>query len=76
LSFTHRKEWVRWTTGAKKTETRASRVARTVCTRVSEHADPGRDDHRLVGLGDDATRHAPASDGAGQREAVPARQYT
>ena len=30
LSFTHRKEWVRWITEAKKSETRASRVARTV----------------------------------------------
>jgi Bacteriocin-protection, YdeI or OmpD-Associated/Domain of unknown function (DUF1905) len=30
LSFTHRKEWVRWVTEAKKSETRASRVARTV----------------------------------------------
>jgi Bacteriocin-protection, YdeI or OmpD-Associated/Domain of unknown function (DUF1905) len=30
LSFTHRKEWVRWVEEAKKPETRAARVARTV----------------------------------------------
>lgn len=30
LSFTHRKEWVRWVTEAKKSETRASRVARVL----------------------------------------------
>jgi hypothetical protein len=30
LSFTHRKEWVRWVTEAKKAETRAQRVVRTV----------------------------------------------
>jgi uncharacterized protein YdeI (YjbR/CyaY-like superfamily) len=28
LSFTHPAEWVRWITGAKKSETRASRVSR------------------------------------------------
>lgn len=30
LSFTHRKEWVRWVEEAKKPETRAARVAKTV----------------------------------------------
>jgi len=30
LSFTHRKEWVRWVTEAKRAETRAQRIARTV----------------------------------------------
>lgn len=30
LSYTHRKEWVRWITAAKKEETRVSRVAKTV----------------------------------------------
>jgi Bacteriocin-protection, YdeI or OmpD-Associated/Domain of unknown function (DUF1905) len=30
LSFTHRKEWVRWVEEAKKPETRATRLARTV----------------------------------------------
>jgi hypothetical protein len=30
LSFTHRKEWVRWVTDAKKAETRATRITRTV----------------------------------------------
>jgi hypothetical protein len=30
LSYTHRKEWVRWVEDAKKPETRASRIARTV----------------------------------------------
>ena len=30
LSFTHRKEWVRWITEAKKAETRAQRLTRTV----------------------------------------------
>jgi hypothetical protein len=30
LSFTHRKEWVRWITEAKKADTRAARVERTV----------------------------------------------
>jgi hypothetical protein len=30
LSFTHRKEWVRWIEEAKKPETRATRVAKTV----------------------------------------------
>ena len=30
LSFTHRKEWVRWIEEAKKPETRATRVTRTV----------------------------------------------
>jgi hypothetical protein len=30
LSFTHRKEWVRWVEEAKKPETRATRVTRTV----------------------------------------------
>jgi hypothetical protein len=30
LSFTHRKEWVRWVTEAKKAETRAARITRTV----------------------------------------------
>jgi hypothetical protein len=30
MSFTHRKEWVRWVDEAKKAETRASRLAKTV----------------------------------------------
>ena len=30
LSFTHRKEWVRWIEDAKKPETRTTRLARTV----------------------------------------------
>ena len=30
LAFSHRKEWVRWITEAKRAETRAQRVARTV----------------------------------------------
>jgi len=30
LSYTHRKEWVRWIEEAKKAETRATRLARTV----------------------------------------------
>jgi Bacteriocin-protection, YdeI or OmpD-Associated/Domain of unknown function (DUF1905) len=30
LSFTHRKEWVRWIEEAKRPETRAARVAKTV----------------------------------------------
>src|SRR5262249_7205684 len=30
LSFTHRKEWVRWVEEAKKPETRATRVEKTV----------------------------------------------
>jgi uncharacterized protein YdeI (YjbR/CyaY-like superfamily) len=30
LSFTYRKEWVRWIEDAKKDETRATRVAKTV----------------------------------------------
>jgi antitoxin component of MazEF toxin-antitoxin module len=30
LSYTHRKEWVRWITEAKKEETRASRVVKTL----------------------------------------------
>ena len=30
LSFTHRKEWVRWVEEAKKAETRAGRIAKTV----------------------------------------------
>jgi hypothetical protein len=30
LSYTHRKEWVRWIEEAKKPETRATRVSRTV----------------------------------------------
>jgi hypothetical protein len=30
LSFTHRKEWVRWVEEAKKTETRATRIDKTV----------------------------------------------
>jgi hypothetical protein len=30
LSFTHRKEWVRWITEARRSETRATRLARTV----------------------------------------------
>ena len=30
LSFTHRKEWVRWVGEAKKAETRATRLAKTV----------------------------------------------
>lgn len=30
LSFTHRKEWVRWIEEAKKPETRTTRVAKTV----------------------------------------------
>ena len=30
LSFTHRKEWVRWIEEAKKAETRATRLDRTV----------------------------------------------
>ena len=30
LSFTHRKEWVRWIEEAKKPQTRTTRVARTV----------------------------------------------
>jgi hypothetical protein len=30
LAFTHRKEWVRWVEEAKKPETRAARVTRTV----------------------------------------------
>jgi hypothetical protein len=30
LSFTHRKEWVRWVEEAKKADTRATRLAKTV----------------------------------------------
>jgi hypothetical protein len=30
LSYTHRKEWVRWVEEAKRPETRASRIAKTV----------------------------------------------
>ena len=30
LSYTHRKEWVRWVEEAKKAETRAARITRTV----------------------------------------------
>ena len=30
LSFTHRKEWVRWVEEAKKTQTRATRIEKTV----------------------------------------------
>lgn len=30
LSYTNRKEWVRWVADAKKAETRAARVAKTV----------------------------------------------
>ena len=30
LSYTHRKEWVRWVEEAKKPETRAARIAKTV----------------------------------------------
>jgi hypothetical protein len=30
LSYTHRKEWVRWVEEAKKADTRATRLARTV----------------------------------------------
>jgi uncharacterized protein YdeI (YjbR/CyaY-like superfamily) len=30
LSFTHRKEWVRWVEEAKKPETRAARIEKTV----------------------------------------------
>jgi uncharacterized protein YdeI (YjbR/CyaY-like superfamily) len=30
LSFTYRKEWVRWVEEAKKPETRASRIEKTV----------------------------------------------
>jgi Bacteriocin-protection, YdeI or OmpD-Associated/Domain of unknown function (DUF1905) len=30
LAFTHRKEWVRWVEEAKKAETRATRLAKTV----------------------------------------------
>jgi uncharacterized protein YdeI (YjbR/CyaY-like superfamily) len=30
LSYTHRKEWVRWIEEAKKAETRASRLDKTV----------------------------------------------
>lgn len=30
LSYTHRKEWVRWVEEAKKAETRAARIAKTV----------------------------------------------
>jgi hypothetical protein len=30
LSYTHRKEWVRWVEDAKKPETRATRIERTV----------------------------------------------
>ena len=30
LSYTHRKEWAAWVAGAKRVETRASRVERTV----------------------------------------------
>jgi uncharacterized protein YdeI (YjbR/CyaY-like superfamily) len=30
MSYTHRKEWVRWVTEAKKAETRAARLATTI----------------------------------------------
>jgi Bacteriocin-protection, YdeI or OmpD-Associated/Domain of unknown function (DUF1905) len=30
LAFTHRKEWVRWVAEAKKAETRAARLAKTI----------------------------------------------
>lgn len=40
LSFTHRKEWVRWIEEAKKPETRAARVAKTV-----EGLEAGRKTH-------------------------------
>jgi hypothetical protein len=32
LSFTHRKEWVRWVEEAKKPETRATRIEKTVAS--------------------------------------------
>jgi Bacteriocin-protection, YdeI or OmpD-Associated/Domain of unknown function (DUF1905) len=32
LSYTHRKEWVRWVEEAKKAETRATRIAKTVAS--------------------------------------------
>jgi hypothetical protein len=49
--------------------------------RVSEHADPGRDDHRLVGLGDGATCHVPRATrprltARGSAKPIPDRQYT
>jgi uncharacterized protein YdeI (YjbR/CyaY-like superfamily) len=30
MPYTHRKEWVRWVTDAKKSDTRAARIAKTV----------------------------------------------
>jgi len=38
LSDTHRKEWVRWIDDAKKAETRAARVAKTVESLQQVHA--------------------------------------
>jgi hypothetical protein len=38
LSFTHRKEWVRWVTEAKRAETRTQRVARTVEALTAERS--------------------------------------
>ncbi len=32
LAFTHRKEWVRWVEEAKKIETRAARITKTVAS--------------------------------------------
>lgn len=40
LSYTHRKEYVRWITEAKKAETRANRVSRTVEMLLEGKKDP------------------------------------
>ena len=40
LSFTHRKEWVRWVTEAKRPQTRSDRIAKTVDALRSKHGAP------------------------------------
>ena len=42
LSYTHRKEWVRWVEEAKKPETRATRVEKTVAGLKRGQEDPLR----------------------------------
>lgn len=40
LAFSHRKEYVAWITGAKREETRAARVARTVAALLAGKREP------------------------------------
>lgn len=71
LSYTHRKEWVRWIEEAKRAETRAARIAKTVASLdggdlgLAERLDEVAHAHPTVGRGRQDRQH-PEPDRVGQ----------